>query len=574
MNNYKKEVAMKSIRSLGYLVILLIVGLLPTTPINAFANWWDKFGEPKYGGTMTSVIATTGDTKFDPGLWGGNGRGHFQSLFHRDWTVDRSIEDFRAEFVAPEHIKGGLAESWEKVNPNTYTVHLHKGVMWENKPPMNGRELTAQDVEYTYDRILGTGSGFDKPAMPYGMVLGNIAKVTAIDKYTLTFKLKRGNFYALYDVFDSGFFAIDIIAPELVEQGGLNDWKKAVGYGPWVLTDFIDGVGITYVKNPNFWGYDERYPDKKIPYVDTFKKLAIPERATALSAIRTGKVDIYAMMNTITWQQADTVAEKNPEIMHETWPSPGLYLQLRCDRKPFTDIRVRKALQMAIDLKTIAKTHFGGYVSGDPMMVIYPGFKGYTLPFSEWPDELKAEYTYNPEGAKKLLDEAGYPNGFKTNVVASGTNEDTELLEIIKAYFKDIGVDMEIKLFADLPSKQAFTNAGKHDQMQSSNSIGVAAPPSMGLQRWKPGGQGNQMYNDDPYYKDLIEKALNAATLEEAHRSSVEVEMYGAKQHWAVVTFGSVSPIMWQSWFKGYSGEMIIGGLEREYWARCWINKQ
>ena len=277
-------------------------------------------------------------------------------------------------------------------------------------------------------------------------------------------------------------------------------------------------------------------------------------------------------MNASTWQEAATIAKSNPDIVQGTWPSPGQHLQMRVDKTPFTDIKVRTALQMAVDLPTIAKTHYGGLVPGVGCGLIYPGFTGYTLPFDQWDANLQKEFTYNVAGAKQLLTDAGYPNGFKTDIVAAATGEDIELLQIVKSEFMDIGVDMTINMFADLPAKQAYMQAMKHDQMAYANSVGVAQAPNMAITRIMPGAQGNGTANDDAKYVDLIKQAQSAKTEADAKKLCTEVDIYGLQQHWCVNITPTVSPIFWQPWVKENSGEMIIGGLARFYYTRWWID--
>ncbi len=101
-------------------------------------------------------------------------------------------------------------------------------------------------------------------------------------------------------------------------------------------------------------------------------------------------------------------------------------------------------MQLAIDLPGIAKNHYKGTVEPYPATMTSRYMKGFGFPYEEWPQELKDEYTYNPVAAKKLLAEAGYPNGFKTNVVAD-TGGDIELLKMVKSYFADVGIEMEIR---------------------------------------------------------------------------------------------------------------------------------
>ena len=116
-------------------------------------------------------------------------------------------------------------------------------------------------------------------------------------------------------------------------------------------------------------------------------------------------------------------------------PSPSTpSLDPRNDRPPFNDIRVRKALQLAIDLPAIAKTYYGGKAVANPSTLTSRDVRGWGFPYEDWPQDLKNEYVYNPELSRQLLADAGYPNGFSTHIVVEST-VDMKLLEIVKSYF-------------------------------------------------------------------------------------------------------------------------------------------
>ena len=152
---------------------------------------------PQYGGTLTQ--ATKGNWKvFDTYLAGPPihvGGIVVEKLGMLDWGLDRDEFHFRGGYVLPLHvIRGALAESWEQPDPLTYVFNIRKGVQWHNKAPMNGRELTAEDIEYNFHRMVGLGSGFTEVgALATAGQLGTvpIESITATDEYTVVFKLKE-----------------------------------------------------------------------------------------------------------------------------------------------------------------------------------------------------------------------------------------------------------------------------------------------------------------------------------------------------------------------------------------------
>ena len=120
--------------------------------------------------------------------------------------------------------------------------------------------------------------------------------VEATDKYTVVMKLKEPRLRALNLILD-GWNAV-IQPPEVIEQyGDMQDWRNIVGTGPYTITDFTKGSSITWTKNPNYWGYDEKYPENRLPYIDTYRALLMPDMSTRLAALRTGKVDMMDFKN-------------------------------------------------------------------------------------------------------------------------------------------------------------------------------------------------------------------------------------------------------------------------------------
>ena len=177
------------------------------------------------------------------------------------------------------------------------------------------------------------------------------------------------------------------------------------------MQDFVSGSSATLIKNPNYWGYDERYPQNKLPYVDKFKIFVIPDDDAALAAMRNGKIDI---MDEVSLRQAQAMQKTNPEILQIPIPTGTTStIDPRNDKAPFNDIRVRKAMQMAIDLPTIARTYYSGTVDPYPSSLTSMYLKGWGFPYEEWPQDLKDEYAYNPAAARSFWLMPAIPMGLR-----------------------------------------------------------------------------------------------------------------------------------------------------------------
>jgi peptide/nickel transport system substrate-binding protein len=553
----------------------------PQTSVTTSAtqnNWWDKLGKPQYGGTINVPFASLRGTSWDVlGMPGGNFDMYYDALFGNSWTVSRDEWSFETNFTPEQYLVGNLVDTWEWPNPATIRLHLHQGVKFQNKPPVNGRELTSADVEAHYYRILGTGGGYTRPAPMFLSMVTNFDSVTAVDKYTVEVKFKTpaaSNFLSLAERTNMN----NIEAPEWVALAGppgsptptpnpLADWKTVVGTGPWLLTDFVAGAEIAYEKNPDYWRTDPRYPQNKIPYADAVKCIFIPDTSTRVAAMRTGKVDVIDL----DWLKTADLQKTNPDLLKAKMPGGSAGVNLIANKAPFTDIKVRKALQMVINRQEIAKSIYGGTVSGNPASLMTQEFKGYAFAYQDWPQELKDAYAYNVGAARKLMNEAGFPNGFETNVVA-GTAADLNLLQAFKAYFLDIGVRMEIKTI-DEGALLSFKRGGKADQMSYEYSAWTQTPFRATQMFYSKGADAPEFGVNDPAYDALVDKTVTALTSTDAAKACQEVDRYYLEHHWQVEGPEYYYFISYYPYLGGYSGEYIGNWGQQQLLATIWIDK-
>jgi peptide/nickel transport system substrate-binding protein len=540
-------------------------------------NWWDKWGEPEYGGRIT-LRATSDVASFD--YWRGGDRlgvtgfVYEQLAFASDWTLDRKIFSYETMYTHDKYWVPGLAESWEMTSPYQQVFHIRKGVYFHDKAPVNGRELTADDIGYTCARLMGIGYGFTEGS-PY-VAIGQYSyfeNVYSTDKYTLVIEFNQARF----DFQDT--FPRMAYPPEIIEQyGSYEDWKNMIGTGPWIMQDYVVASSGTVVRNPNYWGYDERYPENKLPYADGIKVLIIPDNSTAYAALRTGKIDV---ISNVDWEQGQSLLETYPELQYKA--SQGMSyakgLRPRVDVKPFDDIRVRKAINMAIDRKTIAETYYGGFVDPGPFGIISPLLPDFNTPYTEWPEEVQEGYTYTPEGAKALLAEAGYSNGFNTSVHIS-TAEDLDLCQIFKGMLSEVGIDMEIKVVESTVFSSYVNTNRKHDQMAWDSCTHWSSSPMRGFQLFYSKSYRDNQNIQDPVLDAIYERSIwkegeASITMDEANERLIaqikEMDMRIISQFWLVPSVPGFSYTLWQPWFKGYSGEP--GRCALNYMG-CWVDEE
>ena len=535
---------------------------------------------PEYGGTITAWWAT-GRTQvaFDPYYgWPSSTDGVSEGLGMVNWGVDRDVWDLKTMHTPDQHLTGMLAESWE-ISPDglTYTFHIRPGVRWHDKAPMNGRQFTAGDVEYNFHRILGMGDFAEAGPTAHGGAsnLKTIPweSITATDDATVVMKLTEPRLSALRFILVDGIGFI--MPPEVIEQhGDVQDWRNLVGTGPFMLTDLVEESSGTLTKNPDYWGYDEKYPENRLPYVDELRYVVIPDEAAAYAALRSRTIDWKRWDTSL--DAADSMRKTNPEIaVHEIWFRSVASFAPNHREPPFNDVNVLRAMQMALDNETIARTYWKGVADATPQGLI--GVQGFYNPFEEWDEEVKQYYRYDPEAAEKLLDEAGYPRGADgtrfTTTLNYGAWADLDYSHIAAAYWAEIGINVEIdELSYAEYHERLFARSGKgmYSQIARNNF-----DPYLAVSWYHSREQWNRGGSQWPELDAMVEAALAAVTPEEARRLIAEADEYAMSRHWLI--WGPMSPIHWyvQPWIVGYNGELDSGlgwGKEETMFARLWID--
>jgi len=529
---------------------------------------------PKPGGALEVATLNRGLNvlTWDPADWNwkiNHDAGQFyEQLFAADLGKSRRLGGpypFYADAWLPsDAIRGELAESWAwKQDPLRLEIKLRSGVMFPEKPGvMAARELTSEDVVFSYNRL-------DKSPKKIPTYFDHIASVTAPDRHTVVFTFR--NYNAEWDYrFGWGYYSS--IYPKEVADAGPADWKKLNGTGPFMLTDFVQGSATTYSKNPNYWGKDTiGGQEVKLPLLDKLVYRNIKDEATAVTALRTGKVDILESMR---WSDMEQLKKSTPQLQWSKWLSMnGQFLSMRVDAKPFNDVRVRRALNMAVNKQEIVQSYYNGHAElfSYPQ---HPDYVGYYEPLEAMPASVKELFVYDPAKAKKLLAEAGYPNGFSFKVqVCSCTPDHMELLPLVSAYLEQIGVRIEIQpmeygaFLSAMTSKTLapgyFMNNGHTNPTTTLRKSFVTG------QTWNP-----SMYADPEFdrrievlYREQDEDKRKVM-VKELTREILDKAPY----IWLPTPYVYTA---WWPWVKNYGGELRAGAVRPgPIYARIWIDQE
>src|SRR5262245_28038541 len=364
-------------------------------------------------------------------------------------------------------IEPDLAERWEELDDTTYVFHLRKGVKWHNKPPVNGRELVAEDVKFTYDRFLTETSNANR------YLLDSVDRVEVVDRYTVKFLLKEPYVWLISVLaYPQSMW---IVAPEVVQQFG--DLKKAesvIGTGPFMLERYEPNVKTIFKRHPDY------YRDGQ-PYVDAVEWLVIPDESTGLAMYRAGQIDCGPGINwAVRQQDLDALKKSHPHLVYQDFLSQsGGVINLRTDMPPFTDVRVRRAISHAIDRQALVEAVWG---RGAPTAAVSRGLVEWSLPIDQLGAGAKY-YEYDPKEARRLLAEAGLLQGFKTQLtVTSGLGRDlVDDAQLVQRFLKDVGIEAELKL-QEFGAYAATTQQGKFEGLVR-GPFGIAWEPDAPLYR-------------------------------------------------------------------------------------------
>jgi peptide/nickel transport system substrate-binding protein len=490
-------------------------------------------------------------------------------------TSDRTIsvanggpKDYGDGPTAMSDVIGNLAEKYSTPDPFTWKLEIRQGVHFSKNPNnegarlVNGREMTADDVVASIEFIRDTPSSWASVAEP---VLEKAMTVEKTGPWEVTVHTPKNPGTAYLWIMGGG--GSQFVWPKewLPKYGTNNDWRVQVGTGAFVLTDWLDNSAATLVRNENYWDKNPIGPGKgdQLPYADAVKLLIIPDISTQVAALRTNKADMY-LLGSVAREDWLSLSKSNPQM--KTYRVLNLPLQIgfRRDKPdlPFQDIRVRKALMMATDMVGIKDGLFGGdaQILDSPARILYPSC--YT-PLDQLPAETQELYKYNPDKAKALLAEAGFPNGFKTTLTIDSTPTASDMAQAIKAMWIKVGVDVEIQIKENAVFSQIWATRSYDQMMMTRNAGGNNAlfvRTSFGYFR------GTNSYNisyvnDPPGSDPVIEKAfedenkfinVDFAKVDQIHK---EANVYILGQAFLVPTPADYVNRVWQPWIKDYFGE-------------------
>ena len=283
-------------------------------------------------------------------------------------------------------IEPHLAESWERPNDTTYVFKLRKGVRFHAKPPVNGRELTAEDVVFTFQRALTIKGNPNRAAFE------EIDKVEALDRYTVRFTMKEPFSWFL----ESPALAA-ILPKEAADKEGLfKSPETVIGTGPWMLERYEPNVRLSFVRNPHYF-------QQGLPYLDAIEFRVDTDPASKLAAWLSGQYDFAPEIH-MTFQRSDleVVKRRKPNIQtaEYTWLI-STFAVPKLEVEPLRDVRVRRALHMAVNLNEVIKVNPMGYGHGSANPLVPAALTEWAIPIGQLTPEGRAALRGGSRGGPK-----------------------------------------------------------------------------------------------------------------------------------------------------------------------------
>ena len=398
-----------------------------------------------------------------------------------DQIVNHNIYEGLVMIDPEGNIVPGLAESWEISEDGlVYTFHLRRGVKFHD-----GHELTAADVIYTFERNKDPATG-----VPHPEYYEPIESIEALDDYTVQFTLSRvtPHFLAILGLGDS------IILP----AGAGEELKsRPNGTGPFEFVEWVPGDHITLARFEDYW-------QEGIPYLDEVVFKFIPDPSAALAALLAGDVDIVVRMDAAV---ALTVRE-TPGFKVISGPQNLVQIMaINNAREPFDDVRVRRAIAYAINKEEVIQGSMFGW--GTPI-------GSHLTPVSPYYIDLNWMYPYDPERAKELLAEAGYPDGFEATLkLPQPYALHIKTGEIIADQLSRVGIQLKLEIIEwGRWLEEVYENAdydltiighiGKMDPAADLSGYGPERPDYYFRRGWS-----------NPYLDKLMELGATTADFEE-----------------------------------------------------------
>ncbi|HQI28058.1 MAG TPA: ABC transporter substrate-binding protein [Sedimentisphaerales bacterium] len=529
------------------LVLVLLVIVTSCFPAFVAAQSKSRTPDPKFGGTYRRPLANNPST-LDPA--------HIADIY--GFTVSQQLFDGLVQYDASLAIVPALAQSWKGSRDGMqWTFYLRKGVKFHN-----GREMTAQDVVYSFTRILDPKIG-SKAAEVFLKVKGardfvegkkNVVEgLRALDRYTLEIELVEAS-APFVSSLAMGY--IKIVPSEAVEEFGPAFGSHPVGTGPFKFVSWKPGEHIILGANKEYWSEG--------PFLDQLEYRIFPGAAMSkmFASFESGELE-----DTFIPSEALEAVQSGTKYQFVRRPTLGTrFLGVNTSHGPLSNPMVRQALVFGIDREALVREfHKNRYKVAQSLLP--PGTYGYDPEFRPFP--------FDPQRARALLAKAGYPGGKGLPVLqlwSSVRPPDIEREhEGIKRYLAEIGVQLELQYHTNWPSFNAQVYAGKYDLFRYSWTADVPEPDNF-LYRLFHSQSRNNMTR---YRQARVDRLLDTARAEQAYLPRLDLYRQAERLIIEDAPIIPLSHLSYDRLFQPYVRSIEVNALGDPYipMRKIWLAK-
>lgn len=549
--------ALHFVTLLGGISILLAAcapGTVPTAtpapkPPSAAAT--PKAEAPKYGGILKYTATARSETLMPHKAAGTAGRAVlgpvYESLLSYDYRIENGkVIDYRADWpVVP-----WLAERWEQPDDTTYIFYLRRGIRWQD-----GVEFTAEDVVFTYNLVRDPKNAFQ--------TRGNLAAVdavSALDTYTVKVTTRQPNPIFLTMLADP----VMMILPKHVSDKGESFDDVAVGTGPFKLKSFDRASSSTYTRNESYWQSGK-------PFLNGIEVFFNLDRSARNAAFITKKVDLRAAEDKV---QFETIMKAVPDAKSGTAMNENQEtLFLKVDRRPFDDVRLRRAIDLAVDRQELVKlAAFEVGVINPPAM---HGGQGWAIPQEEL---LKLPGYRQPKDAdlaeaRRLLTEAGYAAGIAFSVVFNSERTSTgKIAEVLAGQLKRAGITMTLK---GMPTAEWAKVAQEGSYEAVMDYAGNMRPMQRQFDYLHSKGPLHSMGFNDPQLDRFIDIQRESQDANQRKEAALGMQRLLLEQVYIIPTIAVGVFQLWHPWVRDYVYNMGSSEvIDLQNVAGVWLNTE
>jgi peptide/nickel transport system substrate-binding protein len=458
-------------------------------------------------------------------------------------------------YIPMAYQAGHLISDWDLTTERLIWT-IRDGVTWQAVDGvMASRPFTAADMAADIERFR---------ASPWGNRFDGMMGEVRVEGKKVIIEYENYSPNLFYFI---GYEDRAIVRPPETIRAGADQWENQGGTGAFKFEEYVVGSYMSYVRNDDYW--DTTVIDGKeyeLPFIDRYVRVIFPDEATQIAAARTANIDMLRNPSVSQWE---TIERTTPDLLKSTYGDMATVITLDTTKPPFDNVNVRRAMFIGTNIRRFQEF---GLATDFPLhsFPAWPGNPGVYTPLEDLPPETAELYDYDVDKAKKMLADAGYPNGFEMEFYFdSGSPSNVDFASLLQAEWAKIGVKVKPVGY------DYVTYRNYRDTMTFKDSIIVGTeignPVGSISNLFGTGGFVNYAQYSNPEIDALVEKINAELDADKQNALIKEAAVIALNDASQIGTYLSPAAYYWWPWVKNYYGEIsiedgTIGGLVPYMW--------